>query len=139
MKKVISILLFSTFCLLIFMAFKPKVENNRNVVFPFGAATQTSVSIGADSTASATVWNTMTLLNLDTLTNQTTLNLTIERGTRVGSTLVIKAISGATAKTLVAGTGLQFPNVSGSSNKTKNVTCVYNGSKFVVTGVELIN
>lgn len=109
------------------------------ITYPFGKATTLSATADADSVATADIWNTMTILDLDSLTHITTLNLSIDPGTKVGSILVIRSRSGAVAKALVAGTGLDFPNVSGSINKGKQVMCVYDGTNFVVTGVELYN
>jgi hypothetical protein len=70
----------------------------------------------------------------DTMTASTTINLTIGSGVAAGAILQVSAKSGVIARTITWGTGLSSPTTTGTQNKTKAATFVYNGTKFIPTG-----
>lgn len=73
------------------------------------------------------------VINAGTLAADTTLNATIGAGVKVGSTLLVKAASGAAAKTITFGTGFSSPTMAGTIDKSKAMHFVFDGTNFVAT------
>lgn len=105
-------------------------------VFPFGPATTETLTSAA--TIAVSVNNTMTICTVALDTN-TTINLTIDENTKVGSILIIKAGSDGTARSVTPGTGMTGTAISGTINKIKAISFVYDGSTFVHTGTQQID
>jgi hypothetical protein len=104
----------------------------QNTVWPQGKAAFSTAS-GTGLTRTATITNRFTYLtvNMDTTT---TLHLDVLTKMPEGSLLFIEANSDATARTLVAGDKLQFPNITGVISKGKVLALVWKPSlqKFVI-------
>lgn len=79
----------------------------------------------------ATVVAQTTLINVAELTGNATINLTLHAQLEVGSMLVIKAKSDATARTITLGTGFTGTTVAGTISKTKVATFFYDGTSFI--------
>ncbi len=101
-----------------------------NPKYPFGPAdVQTSVADAA--TIEVSVANQMTIVPVDTMAQDTTVNLTVDSGVEAGAILVIKAGSDGTARALVQGTGFSYTTSQGGTiSKVKHFMYVYNGSTF---------
>lgn len=99
-----------------------------NVRHPFGLA---SIQTIADAAAMpVTIANGVTFLNIDTMAQDSTLNLTIDPDLLAGALLYVKVASDATARALVPGTGITGTSVAGTISKTKLIQYVYDGSTF---------
>lgn len=126
MKRILSLLL-AVACVL---AFAPQDAGAQ--VWPQGKATFATAS-GTGLTRTATITNRLTYLtvNMDTTT---TLHLDVLTRMPEGSLLFIEANSDATARTLVAGDKLAFPNITGVISKGKVLALVWNPplQKFVI-------
>lgn len=103
----------------------------QTLAWPAGKAEFTTVTVSStDSTARATIKNTLTVLDLGTLAKNATLHLDIPSKIRPGSMLLVKAASGAVAKNVTFGDYLQGVVLSGTINKGKFATFIYDGTKF---------
>gem|GEM_PF-2195019 len=121
------------------MAIEPSIINimyTTDPVFPFGKATEVTLVFAA--TIAAEVNNTMNIYTL-AMTGIATLNLTIGAKTRVGSVLVLKLSSDATARDFTPGTGMTGTEVAGVVSKTKVATYVFDGTKFVHQSTQQVN
>lgn len=107
-----------------------------NPVFPFGPASTETLTSAA--TIAVEVNNTMNILTVALDTN-TTINLTVDPETKVGSMIVLKAASDGTARSVTPGTGMTGAAISGTINKTKAITFVYDGSTFVHVATQQID
>lgn len=107
-----------------------------NPVFPWGPASVETLTSAA--TIAAEVNNTCNVLIVALDTNAT-LNLTVDDETKVGSVLYVKASSDGTARSLTPGTGMTGTAISGTINKTKVASFVYDGSTFVHIGTQQID
>lgn len=92
-------------------------------ITPAGAAT--AVTIDGDRN----------VVDAGTLALDTTLNATIGANVKVGSSLLVKAASGAAAKTITFGTGFSSPTMAGTIDKSKAMSFVFDGTNFVAVAV----
>jgi len=112
----------------------------QTLAWPAGKAEFTTVTVSSvDSTARATIKNTLTVLDLGTLTKNATLHLDIPSKIRPGSMLLIRSASGAVAKSITFGDYLQSPVISGTINKGRYLAFVYDGTKFYIYSERLYN
>lgn len=128
MKKVLSILAICA-CML-------TANAQSTIKWPMGAATYNTVTLTSKQTTyTATATNSFNSYDFGTL--DTTLALTIIPGSRVdaGAHLLIRWKSDATARTVTPNsTYFISQGTTGTISKSKQVTYVYNGSKWVLTG-----
>lgn len=99
------------------------------VLWPFGAADNKTPDLGEP----VVVENRMTILDLDTLTANATLDLDICPELTPGAMLVLIVPATAT-ETLTLGDGIEGPNIAGTAGKTKVQQFVYTGVSFVANG-----
>lgn len=100
--------------------------------FPFGAASVQAPAYAA--TLAVNIDNASTVLDLGTLTGATTVNLTIGANVPDGATLVLRAKSDGTARTVTLGTGFLGLAITGVINKAKTCLFVKQGAVFVQVG-----
>jgi hypothetical protein len=93
-----------------------------DIKWPFGAADVT-----------VTVYNNKTVLKLNTLTGNKTLNLDIDTELQIGAELIIEVTQGATGRDVVLGTGFQAnaADLTGVSLDVDVMKFVYDGTSFV--------
>lgn len=108
-----------------------------NLRYPFAAADVQTVADAA--TVEVEVTNSMTIVNLDEMAQNVTLNLDILEDLPAGAQLFVKAKSDATARSLTPGTGMTGTAISGTISKTKYISFVYDGSTFNHTGTQQID
>jgi len=101
------------------------------VVFP----TMETQSPTVTATTAVTIKRAKTAINLGELADNVTLNATVSSDIQVGDTVMVKASSGGTAKTVTFGTGFTSPTMAGTQNKSKAMTFMYDGSTFVPVAV----
>lgn len=106
------------------------------VKWPFGPATVIAPAAHA-ATVAATIDNAKTFITLPTMTGAVTLDLTVDADLEAGAELILRALSDGTARDITPGTGMTGPVVAGVISKTKVTRYVYDGSKFVNTGLAL--
>ena len=107
------------------------------IKWPFGPADSKTVADSA--TIAVDIDNQLTFLAIDTMAQNSTLNLTVDAEVTAGARLVITAGSDATARSLTPGTGMTGTAVSGTISKSNVIDCEYDGSTFVVKSARLIN
>lgn len=90
-------------------------------------------SLASAAVIAALVERTTTVLDLGTLSNDATLNLTLGSDIPVGALLLVKAGSDATARTLTLGTKFLSPALAGAISKNKSQLFMFDGSNFVAT------
>lgn len=89
----------------------------------------------AGATTAVTINGDRNVVDAGTLALDTTLNATIGANVKVGSSLLVKAASGAAAKTITFGTGFSSPTMAGTIDKSKSMYFVFDGTNFIATGV----
>lgn len=107
------------------------------IKWPFGKADKNSVAQAASMSYAIT--NAKTILDLGTLTQDSTLAITQAADLPVGADITITAASDGTARQLTLGTGFSGNAVAGTISKTKIIKAEYNGVAFVVYSVLTVN
>lgn len=105
--------------------------------FPFGNATTIEVEDAA--TLNFSITNSMTLIVVDELAADATINLTVAKGVPIGSQLFIRLQSDGTARDVTPGTGMEGTDMAGTISKTKMFQCLYDGTNFIVVGERLLD
>ncbi|KAB2918692.1 MAG: hypothetical protein F9K23_00720 [Bacteroidetes bacterium] len=101
-----------------------------NLKWPFAAA-DVQASVADAATVEVTVTNQMTIVPVDTMAQDTTVDLSVDSGVEAGAMLLIKAGSDGTARALVQGTGFSYTtSQAGTISKIKHFLYVFNGSTF---------
>jgi hypothetical protein len=101
---------------------------------PFGAVDTQVLTVAA--TQVLTITDQYTFIDGVTvigLTNNRTLNLTIDPGVKKGAKIYLEVATTGT-ETTIAGTGMTFVTIVGVAGKTKVVELVYDGTTFKPTG-----
>lgn len=102
-----------------------------NIEYPFGEM-QVVVPVIAEGATTVEVDSTKTLINLGELNAAVTLNLAIGSAVKIGSELIVKAKSDATARAVTLGAGFAGPaTIAGTASKTKVQIFVYDGTAFI--------
>lgn len=115
--------------------FLPEQANAQR--FPFGNATTIEVEDAA--TLNFSITNSMTLITVDQLAADATVNLTVAKGVPIGSQLFIRLQSDGTARDVSPGTNFEGTDMAGTINKTKMFQAVYDGTNFVIVGERLLD
>jgi hypothetical protein len=105
------------------------MATDATLMWPFGEADVQNIADAA--TMAVTINNRFTIVNIDEMAQAGTLDLTINGDLPAGAILLVKAKSDGTARTLTFGTGMTGTSVAGVISKTKYITCMYDGSKFI--------
>lgn len=103
------------------------------VKYPFGAIDIQALTVGA--TQALTITDQVTLIDGVTviaLTNNRTINLTIDVAVKPGARIFLKNKTTGT-ETTIAGTGFTFPTITGVAGKTFCQEYVYDGTTFKPT------
>jgi hypothetical protein len=103
------------------------------VDWPFGEADVFTPTVAANIAQAVKKRNS--IINLGTLDQNVTLNLTLHPELKKGALLTLVAKSDETARGVTLGTGFLGPAMAGTINKTKSMPFVFDGSKFVATSV----
>ncbi len=101
------------------------------VVFPTAEVLNPTVT----ATTAVAINRAKTVVNLGELADNVTLNATVSSDIAVGDTVMVKASSGGTAKTVTFGTGFSGPTMAGTQNKSKATTFMFDGTSFVQVAV----
>ena len=104
-----------------------------NIKAPFGAPDTFLLTVAA--TQALTIVDQYTFIDgvtVPALTNNRTLNLTIDSGVKKGARIFLKNATTATENT-IAGTGFTFPTITGVAGKTFCQEYVYDGITFKPT------
>lgn len=104
------------------------------ILFPFGAATSSTLAPLATGAAALTVDDNMTICDLGELGAATTLTITADAELRKGAILHVKALSDGTARTLTFAGDITAVAMTGVISKTKVHSFVFDGSKFLPLG-----
>ena len=100
---------------------------------PFGAVDTAVLTVAAAQPV--TITDQMTIIDGVTviaLTNNRTINLTIDASVKPGARIFMKTKTTAT-ETTIAGTGMTFVTYAGVAGKTKTSEYVYDGTTFKPT------
>ncbi len=112
----------------------PKIDADANrkieVVFP----TSEVQTVEATATTEVIIERLTTLIDLGELSSNCTLNAIIGEDIPVGANLTVKAKSDTTARTITWGSGFVASAMSGTSNKTKVQSFIYDGEVFIAKG-----
>lgn len=101
------------------------------VLYPFGAATQLTVAYLAVMALSEDVCNNKSLIEVEQMTGNGTLNLTLDPELREGADIYLKVSADGVERTLTLGTGTDGSTVVVPLNSTVNVHLYFNGTQFV--------
>lgn len=113
------------------------MATTQTLMWPFGEADVQSLADAA--TMEANITNRFTILNIDEMAANGTLNLDINEGLPAGSILLVKAKSDGTARNLTPGTGMTGTAISGTISKTKYIQFVYDGSTFIHVSTQQVD
>lgn len=102
------------------------------VLWPFGAADNKT----PDLSEPVVIENRLTILDLDQLSANATLDLDISPEVPAGSFLVV-IVPAAGTQTLTFGDGVEAPVITGVAGKTKVQQFIFTGVSFVATGTEV--
>ncbi len=102
------------------------------ILFPFGACDVQTPAYAAIQ--SVEVYDNMTVLNLGTITADTTVNLVLDGELRAGARLLVKVKATANADDVTFGNNIDAPVIVGVAGKTKTQEFVFDGTLFVPAG-----
>lgn len=110
-----------------------------HIKWPFGKADTQSKAYAA--TVSAGIKNSLTLLNIGTMTGDATLDLTVDSEQKVGDEVKVKvsADNNVGGRVLTPGTGMTGVAVTITQSKTWLLSYFYDGTSFVYQGGVAIN
>ena len=102
--------------------------SSETVNLPFTPELQTGVADAA--TVAVTVNQPLAMVEIDSLGQETTVNLTVTSNMQKGAQLWIKMTTGVTPYDLILGTSTDASTVSGVASSTKWIYLVYNGTNY---------
>ena len=104
-----------------------------SVKYPFGSATVETLT--ATGTQAITITNQLTIIDGATTeaTGNRTINLTIDDEVDAGAMILVTDKTNAT-ETLIFGTSMTAPTITGVAGKTHTQSFMYDGSNFVAMG-----
>jgi hypothetical protein len=139
-QKMKKFLLAFAMLIIISTAEMHQVKAQTIFTWPFGAVTQTSLSVTASADTISSVKNNMSYAYVaDTLHGALSIVVIPSSELRVGAILLIKTKCGAVVHTVTFSTGFTGVALTGTANKTKLSTFWYDGSKFLSVANTQIN
>lgn len=102
-----------------------------NKTYKIGSATAIAIAYAASMEINPTQSKTIATIAL--VGGNGSLALGADAKPQVGDELVLKVSSDGTARNLTFGTGFTAPTLSGTINKTKTQTLVYDGTSFIAS------
>ena len=100
------------------------------VLYPWGAASTFLVAFAASMSLGEDVCNNRSIAEVEQMTGDGTLDLTLDDELRTGAEIFLKVSADGTQRTLTLGTGTDGSTVVVPANETVNVHLYFDGNQF---------
>lgn len=115
-------------------------DAQKTLKFPQGAISTFVLAPTQSADTITSVVNNVTYAYMtDTLAGSFSIKVTTGTGLKAGAVLYVKTTSGAIARTVTFSTGFTSPTLSGTANKSKLSTFVFDGTNFLHVADALLN